>query len=427
LDKDKLKGLKYKVVYNDYKVYENGNIYKNNILIKIHNYSNSCIRNKRINKAKFIYEIFVDKLKDDEKVVHIDFDKTNFHYKNLKVIKKTEYYYNKELLDKNKKWKYIKGYNKKYLISDHGDVFSCIYNCMIKASKTKLEYYQMKLQKNKKQINKYIHVLVYETFIGKKNENFVIDHINRNKLDNKLTNLREVSKSDNAKNCVKKLNTNKIILQYSLNNKLIKIWYKLEDIIKTNNYSNKKIMDCLCNKKENAYNYIWKYEKKLNQKTVDKYFKPVKTNGDIDFSHYKINKNGDIINNKNIIIIPSTNKNYKCINLSVNKQIKSFKIHRLVALTFLDKQKNKNIVNHLDNNSLNNHVSNLEWTTNKGNSEHGIGIKINKHDLKTNKIIETYPTLKKAYKSVNKLQSYLIGHVCQGKKDSIYGFKWSYA
>lgn len=374
-----------------------------------------------------IYETFVDKLKDDEKVVHIDFDKTNFHYKNLKAIKKTEYHYDKELLDKNKKWKYIKGYNKKYLISDHGDVFSCIYNCIIKASKTKLEYYQARLQKNKKQINKYIHVLVYETFIGKKNENFVIDHINRNKLDNRLTNLREVSKSDNAKNCVKKLNTNKIILQYSLDNKLIKIWYKLEDIIKTSNYSIKKIIDCLSNKKEHAYNYIWKYEKKLNQKIVDKYFKPVKNDKDMDFSNYKINKNGDIINKNNIILKPDLEQTYINIKLYLNNKNKVFKIHRLVALTFLDKPKNKNIVNHLDGNPLNNHVSNLEWTTNRGNTEHSIGIKINKHDLKTNKIIETYPTFKKAYESINIKKSYLIRDACQGKRDSIYGFKWSYA
>ncbi len=374
-----------------------------------------------------VYELFHKKIKNDEKVVHIDFDKNNHHYENLKAIKKDKYYYNKLLLNENKTWKKIKDYNSRYLISDHGDIFSCLNNCIMKASKTKLEYYQVNLRKNKKKCSSYIHILVYETFIGERNKNLVIDHINQNKLDNRLVNLREVSKNDNSKNCTKKIHTKKIISQYSLDNKLIKKWNGLQEIIKTKIYLKYAIKDCLCNKRKSAYNYIWKYENKIEQKIVDKYFKQVKTDRDFDFSYYKINKNGDIITKNNILMIPNTTKEYKSINLSINNKPTLFKIHRLVALTFLKKIKNKNIVNHIDENPSNNHVSNLEWTTREENTEHSIGTKINKHDLKTNKIIETYPSLRKAFDSVNKSQSYIIGEVCQGKKESAYGFKWSYA
>lgn len=48
-------------------------------------------------------------------------------------------------------------------------------------------------------------------------------------------------------------------------------------------------------------------------------------------------------------------------------------VHRLVAETFIENNNNhKSIVNHIDNNRLNNHVDNLEWVDYKGNSAHAV-------------------------------------------------------
>lgn len=52
--------------------------------------------------------------------------------------------------------------------------------------------------------------------------------------------------------------------------------------------------------------------------------------------------------------------------LGKNKQ-KNFKVHRLVALTYLQNVDNHPIVRHLDNNKLNNHISNLEWCSHQTN------------------------------------------------------------
>lgn len=49
---------------------------------------------------------------------------------------------------------------------------------------------------------------------------------------------------------------------------------------------------------------------------------------------------------------------------------KYFKVHRLVAMSFVYKPKGCDVVNHLDGNKTNNFYKNLEWTTPKGNVIH---------------------------------------------------------
>ena len=52
---------------------------------------------------------------------------------------------------------------------------------------------------------------------------------------------------------------------------------------------------------------------------------------------------------------------------------KTMRIHRLVALLFIDNPLNLPQVNHLDSDKQNNHVSNLEWCTESRNVMHSIG------------------------------------------------------
>lgn len=61
------------------------------------------------------------------------------------------------------------------------------------------KYFQVK--REGKRINKLFHHLVAEAFIGERPKGLVIDHIDRNKLNNNINNLRYVSQEINMQNC----------------------------------------------------------------------------------------------------------------------------------------------------------------------------------------------------------------------------------
>ncbi len=103
-----------------------------------------------------------------------------------------------------------------------------------------------------------------------------------------------------------------------------------------------------------------------------------------DYEKYAVSNFGRVknITTGKILAQSKTNKGYAKIFLRNSTTQKTFLIHRLVSLYFLDepsqelkeaaqKTKDKKIlVNHKDGNKLNNHVDNLEWTDHSKNAKH---------------------------------------------------------
>lgn len=64
---------------------------------------------------------------------------------------------------------------------------------------------------------------------------------------------------------------------------------------------------------------------------------------------------------------------YLCCALSVNNVLHSYKVHRLIALTFLGfPEKGYYEINHKDCNKTNNKIENLEWSNRSLNINHAI-------------------------------------------------------
>jgi len=95
-------------------------------------------------------------------------------------------------------------------------------------------------------------------------------------------------------------------------------------------------------------------------------FKPCHVLGE----YYQVSKEGDIYSCRSRKILSTAGLRSGYPSVSINR--KTYRVHRLVAGTWLPNPENKPCVNHIDGNKKNNKVSNLEWCTHKENMKHAI-------------------------------------------------------
>ena len=97
-----------------------------------------------------------------------------------------------------------------YLIYDDGVVFSEKRNIFLKTSKNKKGYEFVKLWKNSKGKNGYIHRLIAEHYLPKIEGKNYVDHIDGNKLNNNVSNLRWTTNIENCNNYKPMMKNNKL-------------------------------------------------------------------------------------------------------------------------------------------------------------------------------------------------------------------------
>lgn len=91
------------------------------------------------------------------------------------------------------------------------------------------------------------------------------------------------------------------------------------------------------------------------------------------FEDYEVSTGGIVVSNKYSkirILKKELSNGYLRVSLSKENKVKRFLVHRLVALSFLKNEDNKECVNHKDGNKLNNSLWNLEWSTYSENEKH---------------------------------------------------------
>ena len=138
---------------------------------------------------------------------------------------------------------------------------------------------------------------------------------------------------------------------------------------------------------------------------------------------------------------------YYVINLTKNGKQKTYRIHRLVAETFIPNPNNYPMINHIDCNKLNNKVENLEWCThthnmqeaarnglmnydnlkrwnNKFGKEHNRSKKVYQIDKNTNKIIQMFYGIAEASRATG-INETNISACCNHKINSKNGKKWT--
>lgn len=364
-------------------------------------------------------------------------------------------------------------------ISTFGNVYSKINNIIL-STDTQGGYQRVGLDSMFK-----IHILVAKHFIPNPNNYPIVHHKDEDKTNAYVLNLEWTTHIGNAQAYQqnKKLQE---ILQFDLNNNLIKEWKNIDEIIKENPDYNKRPLRNACarsnkmhgsfwdkendkiiqkdfsgkiihewnnineiclkypkmnrrhflefiNSRHKLYNFIWKYKDKNNDNNFvhlepDEEFKPIGIIDGVDLSIYEISNWGKLRNMKTgYFRIPKEHEDgYYCYTFEYKNVETSLQCHRIVALIWVpnnDPVKNI-IVNHLDKHRKNNYYKNLEWTTYKGNSIHSMGIKVYQLDPETDKIINTFNSMSEAASAVGLKISASIGMVCRGKAKTAGGYKW---
>lgn len=81
---------------------------------------------------------------------------------------------------------------------------------------------------------------------------------------------------------------------------------------------------------------------------------------------------------KTILKLHKNEKGYFRVKLYCKGKTKTYRLHRLVALAFVDNPEEKPEVNHKDGDKENNYATNLEWSTRKENVVHSFDNGLNK-------------------------------------------------
>lgn len=335
-------------------------------------------------------------------------------------------------------YKPLINYDYIYAVSNYGNLKN-IKNNKIKTKRINTNgYYYVSLSKNGKSIVKSLHGLIAKTFLDKKIEDKLIDHIDGNKLNNRIENLRYTNYSDNTKNAY--LNNKNLskklrkVFKFNENYKLVKIYNSLSECRKDNNFKyNSKINNL--SKYKNLWNgFYFELENKNNIVEYNPYiykdeiFIEINNFFDNKFSKYKVSNYGKIFNKRTNKIMKSVKlkDDYERIIL-VNDTKKPIKviIHRLVAFKFIENYDKNKVINHLDENKQNNYYKNLEITTIRGNVRYSNAKSIYKYDLEMN-LVKKYDCMRDASDELNLKNYGNIVKCCQGKIKTAYKFIWRY-
>lgn len=141
-------------------------------------------------------------------------------------------------------------------------------------------------------------------------------------------------------------------------------------------------------------------------------------------------------NHKETILVQRlSNRGYLMISLHHNKHLKTYTVHRLVALAFIPNPEGKPEVDHIDTNPRNNCVTNLRWVTSRENSKNPLTLQHHPNFKPTakpvvqltmdGKYIRTWDSAKDVEKELG-IFGTNIRKVIRGLHGHAGGYRWMY-
>jgi hypothetical protein len=293
-----------------------------------------------------------------------------------------------------------------------------------------------------KALSKSVHGIMALTFLENPENKKTVDHINRNPIDNNLSNLTWATMDEQCKN--KKRTPDKIVanqraiwklhpeskekLELYANGTLAAEW------VHKNNLSNGtistiygKILECARIVPYRAYGFYWSYEN-YEDKFENEIWVIIPVNFNLKNKEYYISNHGRLKTSTGRI-----SDGFLTIYgyISIHIDNKAFLMHRIVASAFIENPQNKSQVNHINGKKIDNRVENLEWCTSSENLKHLYNLEINyinceiiQCDLNLN-IIKEFLNVAAAAEELN-IDKTNIMLCCINKLDLFNNFKFKF-
>ena len=117
---------------------------------------------------------------------------------------------------------------------------------------------------------------------------------------------------------------------------------------------------------------------------------------------------------------------YKVVLLYNNGRRKQFRVHRIIAETFLNNDDMLPCINHKDENKANNNVSNLEYCTTEYNNQYSKSRALEQCDLNGN-VVRVWCSVREASDNTGAKEAN-ISACCRGygRHKTAGGYKWRY-
>ena len=149
------------------------------------------------------------------------------------------------------------------------------------------------------------------------------------------------------------------------------------------------------------------------------------------YEGYQVSDKGRVfsIKRNKILTLREHHKGYLQVHLRVDGKDITPKVHRLVALAFIDNPNNLPQVNHINGNKKDNSVGNLEWCTNGENVKHSYDVLGRKAFERSVVCVESnkeYSSSREASRLLS-IDNSCITKCCKGKRQTAGGYHWRYA
>lgn len=303
-------------------------------------------------------------------------------------------------------WKDIEGYEGLYQVSNLGRVRS-FYGVRGKAcrilrlTQRRSGHLSVTLCKDKKDVTFGVHRLVAMAFVDGYQPGLVVNHKDENPMNNHYDNLEWVTREENN--------------DYGTRNERIRATSRIPLHLRKNNDPRRK------DKIRPLKGEDWR--------VVDGWH-----------GRYKVSNLGRVsylLQGHERLMCQTTNwAGYKMVSFCENGKRQQIRVHRLVAMAFVEGYQTGLVVNHIDENKSNNRWDNLEWVTDDYNRNYG---SVRERQIRSRSkavqmldndgnVIAEYESLTIAAQACNPKArcGWTIGFVCDGKYQTAYGHQWQW-